>query len=228
MKNLVNRRANNRTVQSNNRLVDFVTPPITSRNLVVHRDLIVEQDSYLNGNVTFGGDVSVSGNVSVSRDVSVSGNVSVAGTLQASTFLPGQVINVSMLSGEDLHQDSSKQIDGRTTGNAFSYTYTPKTSNSYILYEYYSVYTVDGGNADTIISSLLVDGVEISSSKQQWVNSQGGGTRSSVLYPIVGRYRNESLSSKTVSVTLDLLSTDDYIIITGGNKTWLKITEIGR
>jgi hypothetical protein len=68
----------------------------------------------------------------------------------------------------------------------------------------------------------------VQSSKQEWVNSEGGGTRSSVLFPIVGRYRNESLSSKTVRVTLDLASTDDYIIITGGNKSWLKITEIGR
>lgn len=225
MKNLVNRKATNRTVQSNNRLVDFVTPPITSRNLVVHKDLIVEKDSYLNGNVTFGG------------DVSVAGNVSVTGTLLASTFLPGQVIHVSMLSADDLGQSSPMTINAGNSGAAsdvFSYTYTPTTNNSYIIYEYYSSYTVGGSNGDTIYANLYVkDGslpVEyISSSSQHWDNSQGGGTRSSVLFPIVGRYTNDSLSPKTVVLNLDMIhGNNDNITITAGNSMWLKITEIGR
>lgn len=215
MKNLVNRRATNRTVQSNNRLVDFVTPPITSRNLVVHRDLIVEQDSYLNGNVTFGG------------DVSVAGNVSVGGTVQASTFLPGQVINVSMLSYVEINPNTVT-ANGADDIYVFSYDYTPKSNNSYIIYEYYTAYTVGGGRSDSITASLRVNGTEISSSRQDWVDSVGGGTRSSVLFPIVGRYENASLSSNTVSVALNMRSTDDVITVYNGNTTWLKITEIGR
>jgi hypothetical protein len=207
-------------VQINNRLVDFVTPPITTRDLVVHRNLAVLGDTDLSGNL------SISGNLNVSRDVAVSGNVSVSGTIQASTFLPGQIISMSVLSSSDIGQAAITSAADDIS--IFSYSYTPKTSNSYIIYEYYSAYTVGGGNTDSITASLRVNGVEVSSSSQYWQDSQGGGGRSGVLFPVIGRYTNASLSSKTVSVVINMRSSDDVITVHAGNMAWLKITEIGR
>jgi hypothetical protein len=63
---------------------------------------------------------------------------------------------------------------------------------------------------------------------QNLVNSEGGGTRSGVLFPLVGRYTNTNTSSKILTVDLYNATDADTITVNSDNSTWLKITEIAR
>ena len=169
-------------------------------------------------------DLDICGNLTVQK------NVFSYGTIYASQYLPGQIVNVSMLNNTQLGQTTvgnSTVTAGTQNYQVFTYNYTPKISTSYILIEYQTIYTVGGSNSDALNARLIVDSGEISSTYQQWINGAGGGSRSGAIFPIVGRYTNTTTSAKTIKVYLNN-NTDDTVTVNGDNSTWLKITEIGR
>jgi len=203
---VVSQKVGNKMVQYNNRLADFANPPITTGNLIVHEDLVVYKNGQVNGNLV------------------------VNGTISQNTFLPGQVIGVTMLGNSDLGQ-SSKTIAAGATNNIFSFTFTPKYSTSYLIIEYQSVYSLGSGGNDFAYAYLNVNdgaGHRISQTFQNWTNSMGGGTRSGVLFPLIGRYTNTNTSSKIITVDLYNATDADPLTVNSDISTWLKITEIGR
>jgi len=241
MRSFVTGKTINKQVQLNNRLTTFTNPPITTGDLYVTRDLYVAGDTHLNdldicGNLVVTGNtflnyLDVSANVDISGNLTVTGNVYSYGTIFAKTYLPGQIVNVSMLSNSDLGQitDITIASNGRTgSGYAFpAYTYTPKIVNSYIIVEFQTIYRFDGSDVDELEAGLQVDGGTISTTYQHWLNGPGGGSRSGAIFPIVGRYTNSTISAKTIRVYVNN-KTDDPLTIIANNSTWLKITEIGR
>jgi hypothetical protein len=210
---LVSKKATNREVLFNGRLSTFVNPPTHSGDLYVSRDLYVTRDTHLK-------DLEVTG------DLSVTGNLLVSGTVSAMQYSPGQVIKTFMYSNSDLSQ-TSQDISGGFTRTIFTFNYTPTSSNSYLLLEYQTIYTFGGSNGDDMFAKMYVSGGEISSTYQHWIDGPGGGSRSSAIFPIVGRYTNASTSAKAIRVDV-INSTDDIVNVQSNNSTWLRITEVGR
>jgi hypothetical protein len=178
------------------------------------------------------GNLTVVGNTAlhyshVAGNLDVSGNVDVSGTILAHQYLPGQVVNVMMLSNTDLSQNAISIGGGDVSGTLFSYVYQPKIANSYILCEYQTIYKVGGNGNDYAEGFIFVSNNKISQTYQQWLGTNPGtGTRSGTIFPIVGRYTNANLTAKTIRV--DVHTSTDQIDISADNSTWLKITEFGR
>jgi len=221
---LVSKKATNREVLFNGRLATFVNPPTHSGDLYVSRDLYVNRDTHLK-DLEVTGDLSVIGNSSL-RDTDVSGNLLVSGTISAMQYSMGQVIKTFMFNNIELSQ-SEQSINAGVTRTIFSFNYTPTSATSYLLLEYQTIYTFGGSNGDDMFAKMYVAGGEISSTYQHWIDAAGGGSRSGVIFPIVGRYSNSSTSAKTIRVDI-YNHTDDTLTVQSNNSTWLKITEIGR
>jgi len=246
IRTVASKRSINQVLQSKNTLAQFAQPVYYNGNLSVHQDLWVGGNEQLNGNLSIGGNltvgyltvrnneqvngnVTVNGNEQIGGNLTVTGNVATTGTILARTFLPGQVINVSMLSYTDLGQSTKTITSGQTNG-VFSIPFTPKYSNSYLIVEYQTDYSVNGGGTEVAFAYLYVnDGTDykIGQTYQNWINTSGGGTRSGVLFPIVGRYTNTNTSAKTIRVDF-YNGTDDTFTVESDISTWLKITEIAR
>jgi hypothetical protein len=248
MHSVVSRKATLKVTQLNNTLSQFAQPIMYNGDVNVVKDLYVGGNEQLNGNLTIGGNLVVNhltvrkdetvngrlfaiGDVSFNSNLFVNGNINVNQTILAKTFLPGQVINVSMFSNTQLGQNTLT-VSPTITSDVFSISFTPKYSNSYLIIEYQTTYSL-GGNGDDIAYTYLnvYDGttfLRISQNYQKWVNSSGGGTRSGVLFPLIGRYTNTTTSAKTISVGLYNSASGDPITVDSDVSTWLKITEIGR
>ena len=224
MHGLVSRRVTNRITQMNNRLAEFATPVMRNYDLYVYRNLVVSGNGGIKGDFTVDGDERVDG------DVKVGGNVNVDGYVLAQTFLPGQVINVSMFNSTDLAQNATITVSATATVNIFSIDFTPKYSNSYLIIEYQTNYSLAGNGDDAAFGFLKVNDVRISQTYQKWVatTAGGGGTRSGVLFPLIGRYTNANTTTKTIDVDLYNGTVGDPITVSSDISTWLKITEIGR
>ena len=212
MHGLVNRRVTNKDVQLQNRLVEFTKPPIETGDLHVKRDLYVARNTNLN-------------------NLHVAGNLDVSGTIRAAQFLPGQVVNMVVLSNVDLSQNALT-INANNTRTVFRYNYTPVIANSYILVEYQTNYSLGGAGNDNVEAYLystdVINDNRIGQTAQKWVNSSGGGTRSGTIFPILGRYTNSNTTSKELRVDIYNITDSDPLVINSDISTWLKITEIGR
>lgn len=236
MRALVDRKVTNRITMMNNRLAEFATPVMRNYDLYVYRNFVVSGNEEIRGNSTIDGnllvkgDGEIDGDLLVKGDEQVNGNVNVNGTILAHQFFPGQIINVSMLSNTELGQ-SEITVAAAATRNVFTYAYTPKYSTSYLIIEYQSIYYLGGGGNDQAFAYLNVNdgsGNRISYSYQKWLNTQGGGDRSGILFPLIGRYTNTNTASKLISVDLYNATDADPITVNSDISTWLKITEIGR
>ena len=193
-----------------------------SSNVDISGNLTVSKNAYLNY-------LDVSANTDISGNLTVQKNVYSYGTMYAKTYLPGQIVNVSMLDYTQLGpQNTNTNItNGTQNYQVFAYNYTPKIATSYILIEYQTIYFFAGSRGDTLNAGLQVNGGTISTTYQQWIEGAGGGSRSGAIFPIVGRYENATTSAKTIRVYIHN-NTDDILTVAGDNSTWLKITEIGR
>jgi hypothetical protein len=236
MRALVDRRVTNRITFMNNRLAEFAVPVMRNQDLYVYRNFVVSGNEEIRGNSTIDGnllvkgDGEIDGDLLVKGDERVNGNVNVDGYVLAQTFLSGQVINVSMLNFTDLGQ-TGKTVASGATVNIFTTSYTPKYSNSYLIIEYQTVYSLGGSGSDEAWAYLNVQdsiGHRISQTYQHWTSGLGGGGRSGVLFPLIGRYTNTDVSSKIISVDLYNHTDSDPIPVNSDISTWLKITEIGR
>ena len=246
----INSRTINRDVQQQDNMVYFNKP--LSR-AVYPNYFSVPDASNTSLLVSTGSPYSASASSSLlynGTNLDVSGNLTTSGTILASNFLPGQVVNVTMLSIGELTQSTPTTIvsSGNTT-KICSIDYIPKIANSSLLIEYQSIYTLTGPGTDQIQAYIDVsDNIgnnHISSTLQKWFGAittvpqnapdvggysvnTGAGTRSGTMFPIVGKYINSNIGKKTISIKVDTTGTDDTVTIQGNNSTWLKITEIGR
>jgi cytoskeletal protein CcmA (bactofilin family) len=212
----------------------------------VEGELVVFQDVSMNSRLFVNGDVSMNSRLFVVSDVSfgarlfvnelnVRGNINADGYILAKTFLPGQIINLSILGNTQVPykpSDINPQFKVVNTVGAaeqlvFQYTYTPLSSYSNIIIDFNSVYSVEGGLSDSYTGYLYVNNLLVGRSYQQWNDSNGGGTRSGTLLPISGRYTNSASTSFIISLRI-VNSGDDILYIDSDLSTWLKITEVGR
>ena len=172
--------------------------------------------------------LSVAGNASVGQTLTVE-NIIVNGTI-TSVYEPGDVIKMSAYNASDLSMDSIS-INSYSYAEIGSTTFTPKSSNSYLIFEFNVNYYIDSLTVanDDFYSQITVDGSEIVFSRQIYEIGQSGGTRSGVLFPLFGRYTNSSTSSKTISIKAKRGNTDDNLIIVANSVSgFLRVTEVAR
>jgi hypothetical protein len=172
--------------------------------------------------------LSISGNASVGQTLTVE-DVIVNGTI-TTTFEPGDIIKMSAFDATDLSM-VSVGVNSYSYTEIGSVTYTPKSSNSYLIFEFNVNYYIDSLTIaeDDFYSQITVDGTEISFSRQIFQNGEGGGTRSGVLFPLLARYTNSSTSSKIISIKAKRGNTDDALIIIANNVSGiLRVTEVAR
>jgi len=248
MRALVNRKATNKNVKSNDILAKFLYPPILNGNLIVYSDLFVKGTTHLtnldvsgnlyvsknvdiSGNTVLDGDLDVSGNTILDGTLDVSGNITSDHSIVAQKFVTGQVANMRILNKTDIGQAATITINANVTTTLFTYSYTPECANSYIVVDYQTKYFFGGSNADSLYAYAYVnDGTDnrVGETYQQWIDAQGGGTRSGTIFPIVGRYSNANKTAKTIRVDV-FNNTNDTLTVTGDDiMTFLKITEIGK
>ena len=236
MRALVNRRVTNKNVKSNNVLAKFLYPPIFNGDLIVVSDLYVNGTTHLadldlSGNLYVAENVDISGNTILDGTLDVSGNTTCDQSIVAQKFVTGQVANMRILNKTDIGQLATTTIAPSVTTSLFSYSYTPKCASSFIVVEYQTKYAFGGGGADNLKAFAIVnDGANntVGETYQQWVEAQGGGTRSGTIFPIVGRYSNTNKTAKTIRVEVQNNTDADTLTITGNDiMTFLKITEIG-
>ena len=236
MRALVNRKVTNKNVKSNNVLAKFLYPPIFNGDLIVLSDLYVNGTTHLtnldvSGNLYVSENIDVSGNFVLDGNIDVSGNIASDESIVAQKFVTGQIANMQILNKTNISQAASITIVPEITTSLFSYSYTPKCASSFIVVEYQTKYAFSGSGADNLKAFAIVnDGSNntVGETYQQWIESQGGGTRSGTIFPIVGRYSNTSKTAKTIRVEVQNNTTADTLTVTGNDiMTFLKITEIG-
>ena len=122
MRSFVTGKTINKQVQLNNRLTTFTNPPITTGDLYITRDLYVAGNTHLQ-------DLDICGNLTIQK------NVYSYGTIYAKNYLPGQIVNMTMLDNGQLGQTpvgNNTVAAGTQNYQIFTYPYTPKISTSYI------------------------------------------------------------------------------------------------
>ena len=239
MRALVDRKVTNKITQMNNRLAEFATPVMRNYDLYVYRNFVVSGFEIIRGNSTIQGNLTVNGNGEIDKDLlvkgdeQVNGNINANGYILAHTFLPGQIINLAILGNIQVPYKTSvnnpqfKVLTGAGEQVVFEYTYTPLSSQSNIIIDFNSVYSLQGSNDDSFTGYLYVGNTMVGRSYQQWINVSGGGTRSGTLLPISGTYTNSALTTITISLRI-VNNGNDSLDIDSDQSTWLKITEVGR
>jgi hypothetical protein len=192
---------------------------------------------YYKNNTNFGIDAYATGigatRLRIVKDLNESGGAELwsidrTGVVTQTAWAAGEIIKMTVLVGADLTGGSTTTISTSSDTDVASYSYTPVSSNSYLVIDFITRYTVVGAAADDFVSRIAVDGAEQSYNNQVWINGAGGGTRSGVLFPLMARYTNSNTSAKTISVTVRRGATDDNATVYKDTTTVMKITEIGR
>uniref|UniRef100_A0A6C0JGZ9 Uncharacterized protein n=1 Tax=viral metagenome TaxID=1070528 RepID=A0A6C0JGZ9_9ZZZZ len=256
MRALVDRKVTNRITYMNNRLAEFALPVMRNQDLYVYRNFVVSGNEEIRGNSTIDGNLLVKGNgeidgnllvkgdeevdgdLLVKGDEQVDGNINSNGYILAKTFLPGQIINMIMVRAGDvgfsyLYTGNPASVPNSTQyQKLFNYSYTPSYDTSYLIIEFFSVFTVLGnsnGANDGCYMNLSVNNQEIGYSQVIFLNgnaNQGSGViRGSTALPISSRYTNTNDVTKTISFAI---LSSDIVNVNYDTSTWLKITEVGR
>jgi hypothetical protein len=160
--------------------------------------------------------------------LSDSGALTVPGPINQTNYNVGDVIKATIWSASDMGFTSTYTQSTNSYTTIASKTYTPATSSSYLLFEVYARYYVNGAAEDSFFSQLTWNNIEIAAQRQYWSNGAGGGTRSSTLFPIAGRVTNSGGGGFTFAINARRDSADDTLSVYADNAFYVKITEIAR
>lgn len=89
-------------------------------------------------------------------------------------------------------------------------SFTPRSAASKIVIEVDADYQVDLYNSDEW-QAILKDstGATVMEKRQRWNGLGGGGTRSSVMLPMLAVYDNTSIAAKTFTLEINRIAGDD-------------------
>jgi len=169
----------------------------------------------------------INGGLEVENDVQLNSALYVDGKIESDSYVRGYA------AGQLLNTSFHTFNNGVLTNNSGTYTdfasvsYTPVHASSTLLIEYHATFSVNGGNGDGFRSRITVDATEITWRSQSWTNSEGGGTRSGVLFPISMTYTNSNTSAKTIKISANRASGDDTLSV-DTTSAYLKISEYAR
>ena len=152
------------------------------------------------------------------------GNINASGiSLAQGTFAaPGSIVGGLFLSGRDADLRGGVTINPTfitRSGNGSNWVtvatinYTPKSTSSR-LFMYFDIYYLIGGSGtDGISSGINVDGLTTYLIKSQWLDggTGGTGTRSCTIFPISNVVKNTSLSTRSITIEVNMANTDDSL-----------------
>jgi hypothetical protein len=161
--------------------------------------------------------------LSGSGNVVITGDVTATGTIRSAAA--GQVLNITMLPP---NATGAVLVNSSSFTNVAQVTYTPVSSNSFILIEYATAYEIPGSNTDSFQSEINIAGTQITYGYQQYTGTAGGGGRSGSLFPLMGRYTNSATTAITINVNARRILSDDNFSVYRDASSWFKITEIAR
>ncbi len=138
----------------------------------------------------------------------------------------GQVLNMFMqnITGTAIGVNST------TYTTVASITYNPVSNNSDIIIEFNTDYEIAGWGGDLWTARININNTTLAAESYQWWRSggSGGGTRGGVLFPIMGRFINSSLSPINIFIQAARAGSDDNGTFYRDISTWIKITEVSR
>jgi len=155
------------------------------------------------------------------------GNLSVSGSIGAGAFTAGQHVKTTIWTAGEMGFTSTYTQSTNSYTTIASKSYSPGSSSSYIFFEVYARYSINGAAEDSFLSQLTWNGIEIGIQRQYWSNAAGGGSRSSTLFPLTGRVTNSG-GAFTLAVNARRDSSDDTLQVYADNAFYVKITEIAR
>jgi hypothetical protein len=155
------------------------------------------------------------------------GNLSASGALGAGAYTAGQHVKTTIWNASEMGFSSTYTQSTNSYTTIASKSYSPGSSSSYIFFEVYARYAINGAAEDSFISQLTWNGIEIGIQRQYWSNASGGGTRSSTLFPLTGRVTNSG-GTFTLAINARRDSSDDTLQVYADNAFYVKITEIAR
>jgi hypothetical protein len=179
-------------------------------------------------NLTFNGTtLTVQNNISTIGFVTLGSYLLSQSTIVAQNFNAGQLIAMRMLSASDISQVASS-ANGTSYATIVSFPYSPVYATSHIVIEYNTRYGMLGSGSDNIASRIQVNGVSIAENQQYWKPTAGVVVSAGVIFPLMGRYTNSSLTPITITIQVAVLTSVATINWYNDLATWVKISEIGR
>jgi hypothetical protein len=162
--------------------------------------------------------------------VGITGNVAIGGTFIRSQWAIGETIQTAVYNFTDLGMSSTTTISETSFARIGGTTFNPRSSSSFLWIEFNAQYDFNnGGLGDDFWSNITVNGTEIASSNQIFVNSSGGGSRSGILFPLMARFTNSSTAGIAITIQAKRGTADDSIRVYGSSVSgYMRIQEIGR
>ncbi len=147
----------------------------------------------------------------------------ISSSLPIRSTSPGQVLNVYF---QVLNLTGN--VDKTNNGYIDFNSYTPVSNSSYISVDVVCPYNIGGWGTDTFISILYVGGSQVGKNRQYSTEQSGGGTRSGVLFPLMGVYTNTSTSAKTIRVSFETGSDDLITLYAYANAITVRVIEFAK
>ena len=133
----------------------------------------------------------------------------------------GNILNVAIVTGSEITATGISASSNAT----LTFNYTPVSATSKLIIEWDADYSIDGAGADSWRGTVTIDGLGVMSKMQTFNGSTaGGGTRGSVMTPIMCVFNNTNTNAKSIGLDMTRVTGDDTITL--NNNRVCKITEI--
>jgi len=178
-----------------------------------------------NTNLTFNGSV-----------LNVTGSIQTTGTVIPGAYTTGQTIKTTMVPRDQLNKPNGFVLSYSDTTTYVTFatcSYTPVSSSSQIIVDFFTKYSVNGNSTDVtdaFISKIDISGTTVATAYQQWLGGavNGSGTRSGTIFPLMGAYTNYDTRSKLITISIRRYLGNDSVTINDDEGLWLRITEIAQ
>lgn len=189
--------------------------------------IIVDKDNESETTYQLDGSMTATGSISTDSGLHVGNNLSVDGYIDCDSYVRGHALGSYLNTSFYTFNSGDVSNSSNTYTDFASVSYTPVSNSSFLMIEYHAPYTVSGGGGDNFRSIITIGATEVTYRTQVWANGVGGGSRSSVLFPISMVSQNSVTSALTIKVSAARNGSDDTLTV-DTNGAYLKVIEIAR
>ena len=134
---------------------------------------------------------------------------------QATTYASGGTIQ-TLFYGSSLGTQANTATRGRYPVSIFTFSVTPKSSNSFISVNFDAYHSINGGGNDSWATGITINGREMVSKNYYFVGGQDSsmvGRNGTNLFPLSTVYKNNDTSPVTISINMGIMNSDDEMRI---------------
>ena len=154
--------------------------------------------------------INASGNIGIGTVNNLSYKLNVNGTTNVSGTFSAPGIMRLLDNTIDTTQDT---INSNTTVNIFSKTVTLSGSSSRIYVNFDADYSISGSRSDTWKIYLYIGSTSVFNKSHIFSWAEGGGTRSSVLAPLIYMSEGSYSGNQTITIFIQRSSSDDTMYV---------------